>query len=189
MIRGGWYLSSISIEELSDLGFEIGDDREDEENLGKIQSKYLLSLLTRRQKRVALLLDEGYSRKEVAQRLHICLQAVHQIVIRIRKRLNGKIDRKDLQDNSRELILILSYAYPGLKAEAIFRWWYHHPALKDYQRPNINRIRKVINEIYEDSQEHDDESEGLEELGSESQRDHSSRLRKIEESNSRAGSL
>lgn len=162
MIRGGWYLSSISIEELSELGFEIGDDREDEENLAKIQSKYLLSLLTRRQKRVALLLDDGYSRREVAIRLHICVQAVHQIVLRIRKRLSGKVGSRDLQDYSRELILILNFAYPGLKAEAVYRWWYQHPALKDYQRPSIDRIRKVMKEIYEES---DDEDEGLEGLG------------------------
>lgn len=139
------------------MGFELGDDRENEENIAKIQSKYILSLLTRRQRRVAMLLDDGYSRKEVAKRLKICVQAVHQIVLRIRKRLDGKIDRRDLQDHSRELILILNLAYPGLTAEAVFRWWYHHPALKDYPRPTINYIRKVMNEIYEatDRQEPD----------------------------------
>jgi DNA-binding CsgD family transcriptional regulator len=172
-MANGWYLSSISIEELSELGFEIGDDRENEQNLGKIQSKYLLSLLTKRQRRVALLLDDGYSRKEVAQRLHICVQAVHQIVIRIRKRLSGKVGGRDLIDVSRELILILNLAYPGLKSESIYRWWYQHPALKDYRRPSIKYIKKVMNEIYE---EPDDESEGSEGMGEESESHYQRRI-------------
>jgi DNA-binding CsgD family transcriptional regulator len=188
-MANGWYLSSISIEELSELGFEIGDDRENEENLGKIQSKYLLSLLTKRQKRVALLLDDGYSRKEVASRLHICVQAVHQIVLRIRKRLSGKADGRDLIDLSRELILILNLAYPGLKAESVFRWWYKHPALKDYHRPPIKYIRKVMNEIYDECEESDDEDSRIEGLVKESEGNHPSRLSKTQESNSRAGNL
>lgn len=181
MNRHGYYLSSISIEELAELGFEIGDDREDEENVAKIQSKYLLSLLTRRQKRVALLLDDGYSRKEVALKLEICVQAVHQIVIRIRKRLKGQVGGRDLQDNSRELILILSLTYPGLKSESIYRWWYHHPALKDYPRPNIKKIRRYIDEIYTDDS---DEDGPIEELGKESENHHSGKIPVIEAKNS-----
>jgi hypothetical protein len=149
-----YYISQLSIQELEELGFEIGDDREDQENVAKIQKKYILSILTKRQKAVARLLDDGYSRKEIAGDLHVCVQAVHQIVIRIRKRLKEKVNVStypdpQLNDYSRELILILMITYPGLKSESIFKWWHFHPALKDYPRPSITQIKKIMGKIYE----------------------------------------
>jgi len=47
-----------------------------------------MSYLTRRQKQVVICLnDRGLTRKETAVGLGVSLQAVHQIVLRIRKRL------------------------------------------------------------------------------------------------------
>jgi DNA-binding NarL/FixJ family response regulator len=46
-----------------------------------------MGCLTRRQREVAEKLLAGYTRRETAQQLGICLQAIHQIAPRMRKRL------------------------------------------------------------------------------------------------------
>ena len=61
--------------------------------------KYIVSnpndiskVLTNRQREVVELLYAGYSRPAIAQTLvpQVCTQAVHQIILRIRKRLSDK---------------------------------------------------------------------------------------------------
>lgn len=52
----------------------------------------LINVLTNRQKAVVELLSSGMTREQVADHLEptVCVQAVHQIVLRIRKRLAQK---------------------------------------------------------------------------------------------------
>ena len=72
--------------EVSDNGWEV------EKAYSEEQKGYLLSLLTKRQQQVAVLLFDGYIRTDIARNLipAVCVQAVHQIILRIRKRLNKK---------------------------------------------------------------------------------------------------
>ncbi len=58
----------------------------------EIDKEKLLSFLTKRQRQVAELLFAGYDRPQIAEHLTppVCVQAVHQIILRIRKRLNQK---------------------------------------------------------------------------------------------------
>ena len=63
-----------------------------DENYGLRDQELMLKSLTARQREVVKLLSEGYSRIEIGERLSppVCTQAVHQIVLRIRKRLAKK---------------------------------------------------------------------------------------------------
>jgi DNA-binding NarL/FixJ family response regulator len=61
-----------------------------DENYGARDKELMLNSLTARQRRIAFLLAEGYSRVEIAQEVGVCTQAVHQIILRIRKRLAAK---------------------------------------------------------------------------------------------------
>jgi DNA-binding NarL/FixJ family response regulator len=54
----------------------------------------IFTTLTKRQREVAVLLGEGYNRKEIAGKLHTGIQAIYQIIIRIRYRLVRKAEVK-----------------------------------------------------------------------------------------------
>lgn len=69
---------------LGDNGFAAA------ENYGVRDRELMLGSLTTRQRRIAFLLADGYSRVEIAQEVGVCTQAVHQIILRIRKRLAAK---------------------------------------------------------------------------------------------------
>ncbi len=82
-------VSQVSLEDLADAGWELGDNGAGERSLSETQDRdHTLGRLTGRQREVAALLADGYTRRETAERLSVCLQAVHQIVLRMRKRLN-----------------------------------------------------------------------------------------------------
>jgi DNA-directed RNA polymerase specialized sigma24 family protein len=84
------YLYHARISVMQDEGLDVGDNGREVEGLVSVsQADYLMSRLTRRQREVVELLQLGYTRREVAQRLGVCLQAIHQIVPRMRKRLAG----------------------------------------------------------------------------------------------------
>lgn len=88
------YVKHVSIVTLQESGFELGDDGVHEEQIyGRFGELALISCLTNRQRQVVNLLSQGYSRKEVAIKLDISLQAVHQIVPRIRERVKEHVGR------------------------------------------------------------------------------------------------
>jgi DNA-directed RNA polymerase specialized sigma24 family protein len=72
-------------------GITLGDNGfASDNNYGNRDRELMLATLTARQRAVTQLLTEGYSRIEIGQELGVCTQAVHQIVLRIRKRLELK---------------------------------------------------------------------------------------------------
>lgn len=79
---------------MEDAGWELGDDGQEElEGYSRFTKRYYLNFLTERQKQVVYCLAElGMSRKETALHLMISLQAVHQIILRMRERLKEKSD-------------------------------------------------------------------------------------------------
>lgn len=80
--------NTVSLSIFENIGLDRGDDgREMEDMQSRIQRDFLMNILTSRQRKVTLLLLDGYSRKDTAAELNVCLQAIHQIVLRIRKRL------------------------------------------------------------------------------------------------------
>ncbi len=87
------YVQHVSLTAMMDAGWELDDGGEEERQMygGSLQKEAVLRLLTRRQREVIYHLNDlGLSRKEAAQRLGVCLQAVHEIVLRMRKRLAKK---------------------------------------------------------------------------------------------------
>ncbi len=73
------------------MGLDIDDNGQAMNNIyGQAEYERILSCLTNKQREVVLLLNEGYTRTEIADRLHISLQAIHQIIPRIRSRLIEK---------------------------------------------------------------------------------------------------
>lgn len=80
-----------SLETLEESGVGFGDDGlQSAQYAGEIDKEHLLSFLTERQRAVVTLLSAGYDRRYIAKNLGISMQAVHQIVPRIRKRLHQK---------------------------------------------------------------------------------------------------
>ncbi len=85
------YVQHVSLEAMSDAGWELGDDGFEAENTQSfIHNDWILGCLTKRQRSVARLLTDGYSRRETAQQLNVSLQAIHQIVLRMRHRIRRK---------------------------------------------------------------------------------------------------
>ena len=85
------YVQHVSIDALEESGWELGDNGFQAENAASfIQNDWLYQVLTKRQRTVAALLTDGYTRRETAQKLEVSLQAVHQIVLRMRSRLRVK---------------------------------------------------------------------------------------------------
>lgn len=79
-----------SLETLAEAGFEPSDDNQ-EQKLELIISEEgknkTLASLTRKQQKIAEMMISGYKRKEIAKTQSVSLQSVHQIVIRMRRRL------------------------------------------------------------------------------------------------------
>jgi len=85
------FVQHVSIDTLQEAGWELGDDGFQAENAASfIQNDWLYQCLTKRQRSVAALLTDGYTRRETAQKLSVSLQAIHQIVLRMRGRLRLK---------------------------------------------------------------------------------------------------
>lgn len=83
-----------------DGGDELFGDhgRQVEETYSEFDVESLLGCLTNRQRKVTELLLQGYKRKEIAgDHLHVVLQAIHQIVPRIRKRLIKRADEMGIE--------------------------------------------------------------------------------------------
>lgn len=141
---------------LSEEGFELQDDTNPEdEYTEQSQQDFYLSVLTNRQQTVAKLLNEGHSRKEIAHTLNVCLQAIHQIVLRIRKRLKEKTDieytpkrSKTVEDEETKNILFMFYlTNPSIPAERLHQVWEVHTVLRDYNKPTLNKLRLWLEEI------------------------------------------
>lgn len=85
------YVTHVSLQNLEEAGWELGDGGLEEEKMqAELNSHWLISCLTNRQRKVAAFLTDGFTRKETAKQLGVCLQAIHQIVLRMRKRLKLK---------------------------------------------------------------------------------------------------
>lgn len=86
------YVKNVSMESLEAAGVEFGvSDNEYEKSEHQMHKEYIYSLLTKKQRNVLqLLAEDGMSRKEAAKHLQVHIQAIHQIVLRIRRRLNQK---------------------------------------------------------------------------------------------------
>ncbi len=85
-------VKQLSLTDMEEAGWELGDDgREELEAYSRFTKRYYLNFLTERQQQVAFCLVElGMNRKETALHLMVSLQAVHQIILRMRNRLKSK---------------------------------------------------------------------------------------------------
>jgi DNA-binding NarL/FixJ family response regulator len=84
------YVDQIALSDLDDMGMQLpADENILDENVAKISRDEVLKRLTPKQREVAILLEQGYKRKEIAKLRNTCLMAVHRIVLRMRKNLKG----------------------------------------------------------------------------------------------------
>lgn len=67
--------------------FLSDNSKAEEETLASLQQQWWLSKLTRKQQRVVIIMTEETKRRHVAVRLGVSLQAVNQIILRIRQRI------------------------------------------------------------------------------------------------------
>ena len=122
----------ISHEELAETGHEVGDEDADKELYSNLIKRNFINRLTPRQRQVVIVLgEEEKTRRSAALTLLISLQAIHQIVARIKERFPEADPRR-----VRNLTWFFWMIYPGTDAKTIRRYWYSHPVLKDYPRPD-----------------------------------------------------
>ena len=143
------YAQHFSLEDLEEKGLQFADDSADHNN-----PDYLFTVLTNRQRQVAKLLDDGYTRKEIANDLQVCVQAIHQIVLRIRKRINDKagVDTKHLTprrltEDTKNLIFMFMLTNPNLSVKLMHDIWDIHPLLKDYDKPSYQALKRYVKTI------------------------------------------
>lgn len=80
-----------SFEDLQEAGWEAHDNGFASNNyVSTLATKDLIKVLTKKQQMVLSELMQGKSRKDIALKIMVSEQALHQIVIRIRKRLHDK---------------------------------------------------------------------------------------------------
>lgn len=142
------YVQHHSLQSLEDKGMQFGISAE----LG--DPKEILTVLTNRQKQVADLLEQGYTRKEIATQLLVCTQAIHQIVLRIRKRLSERagVDSfhtrsRRLTEDTKNLLFMFILTNPNLPANIIYEVWTKHPLLKDYDKPSYQALKRYLKSI------------------------------------------
>lgn len=141
--------SFLSIETLTDGGYEF----EDEERSENLEDFYLNSL-TPQQKYVANQLNEGYTRKEIADKLGVSLMAIHRIVLRIQKRLKEKCmvdwNNRDKQRKDeglyKNIVWLIMRVVPDLTPEKLHELWDTHPALSEYTKPTPSKMAQFVRE-------------------------------------------
>lgn len=142
----------VSLENLQSTGLDIESDISDLDRLdGENLEQFYLSKLTKRQRYIAVQLSAGYSRKDVAKELGISLQAIHQIVLRMQKRLRSNFNLKNSDEKQEEilyknLIWIMVTIAPNLSYQNLLDLWESHPVLKDYKKPIDERLQRWFKE-------------------------------------------
>ncbi len=87
------FVQHVSMQSMEEAGWELSDEGAAEEKMtGQMQEAWLLRCFTRRQRQVASFLEDGYSRRDTAKELKVSIQAIHQIVLRMRKRLRARMN-------------------------------------------------------------------------------------------------
>jgi len=112
----------------------------------------LLKKLTNRQKKIASLLVTGKSRKQIAIELRVSLQAVHQIILRMRQRygekpLNFYQKRERIVEFYRSLVFASLLMHSDYYPEDIYERWLSDTFLKEYTRPPLMLIKKIYKEF------------------------------------------
>jgi hypothetical protein len=90
--------------------------------------------------------------KEIARQLRISLQAVHQIVLRMRERFGEKPfnyyqKREDLIEFYRSLVFAGLLMSPNDLPEDMYDRWLKDIFLKEYNRPPLMLIKKIYREF------------------------------------------
>jgi RNA polymerase sigma factor (sigma-70 family) len=86
------FVRDLSLESLNESGIQFGDRGLEEKKIYDSQNmEWILSCLTKKQRKIVeYLFIQDKTRKETADLVGVKLQAVHQIVPRIRKRIRKK---------------------------------------------------------------------------------------------------
>jgi len=84
-------IHELSLSDMNEAGFDVSDDgSEVQGHYGNFGRRELLHHLTAKQRQVLFYYEKGYSRKDIAVHLVESVQAIHQIILRIRKRLKKR---------------------------------------------------------------------------------------------------
>lgn len=137
-------VENFSLTQMQENGWDLSDNNKDEKEIyGKFASQALINQLTGKQRRVVICLNEGMKRQEIANHLLISLQEVHQIIARIRRRIEDKkVDKMHMQ--SLENLVWVFYYYTNSSAKKLYDNWNKDVLLNDYQRPSIATLKKWI---------------------------------------------
>jgi DNA-binding CsgD family transcriptional regulator len=111
-----------------------------------------LFILTHRQQTIAQLLALGKTRKEIANQLNVSLQAIHQIVLRMRERFGERPftyyqKRQQVLEFYRCLVFASLLLNPNDLPEDMYDRWLTDTFLKEYQRAPLMLIKKIYKEI------------------------------------------
>ncbi len=137
-------VKNYSLTQMQETGWDLSDDERDEKAFyAKFASQAIINQLTEKQRRVVICLNEGLKRQEVASRLMISLQEVHQIIARIRIRIEDKKVDKNQMESIKNLVWVFYY-YADTTAKTLYENWHKDALLNDYPRPSMATLKKWI---------------------------------------------
>lgn len=122
---------------------------------GNIQRDQIYSVLSPKQKKVAELIEKGFDRRMIANELNVCLQAIHQIIGRMRERiLAAQFNEQRFGTlRKRELIRGLIYFYfltirpERISYETLIARWNTHTCLRDYKLLDDQTMRRLYKDV------------------------------------------
>lgn len=149
------FVERVSIERGDPFTDPSDDNHEVDMMQGNIQRDQIYSVLSPKQKKVAELIEKGLDRRMIANELQVCLQAVHQIIGRMRERiLSAKFNEQKYGTmRKRELIRGLIYFYfltirpERISYETLISRWNTHTCLRDYKLLDEQTMRRLYKDV------------------------------------------
>lgn len=137
-------VKNYSLTAMQESGWDLSDNQQDEKNFyAKFASQTIMNQLTARQRRVVICLKEGRNRTEIASILLVSLQEVHQIIARIRRRIEDRKVDKEHMESVQNLVWVFYY-YTNCSAKSLYERWHKDEILNDYARPSLGTLKKWI---------------------------------------------
>lgn len=149
------FVERVSIESGGSFTDPSDNNHEVDMVAGNIQREQIYSVLSPKQKKVAELIERGFDRRMIAVEMGVCLQAIHQMIGRMRDRIKSSQfnEQKYGTLRKRELIRGIMFFYfltlcpKRLCYDELIAVWNTHTVLRDYQLLDDQTMRRLYKDV------------------------------------------
>lgn len=149
------FVERVSIESGGSFTDPSDNNHEVDMMQGNIQRDQIYSVLSPKQKKVAELIERGFDRRKIADEMHTCLQAVHQIIGRMRERIREAQFNDQHYGTLRKREILRGLIYFFLLTQFPQRVGYDrlgecfrtHTVLRDYQLLDDQTMRRLYKDV------------------------------------------